>query len=256
MIWRRADKERPQAVPRKRGFLARWTLPIVMGPFITFGVLAYLNKLAVEHPNPGPSPTILDFGKVNHPKVPLKVGEPGVLDLGNVPPPGEGKAPVRTGAAVNDPLLSQGQVDAPEAPPAFDVEYPRVTVLDAVHFRAIKDKTSTVVALKGVTGPLFMEVCTDSNEKTWKCGARARAELARLVGPRSIGCVEPEALDDNTTSADCYVGSRNLTQWMVQQGWADPIDRGDATLAPLYDEARAAKRGRFGLAPDTSAPSQ
>jgi endonuclease YncB( thermonuclease family) len=250
MIWRRADTNKPQVVQRKRGFFARWTLPILMGPFLTVGALAYLNKLVVEHPAQGPSPTILDFGRVNRPTIPLKGGDPTVVDLGNVPPPGEGKAAVRTGAAVTDPLLSQGQVDAPQGPPAFDVEYPRVTILDAVHFRAIKDKTSSVVALKGVTGPLFMEVCTDGNDKTWKCGARARAELARLVGPRSIGCLDLVPVDDNTTSADCYVGSRNLTQWMVQQGWADPIDRGDATLSPLYDEARAAKRGRFGLAPE------
>lgn len=157
---------------------------------------------------------------------------------------------VTPGPAVTGPLMRvkpAPRVTAKATDQPAD-RYARVVVLDAGHFRAVKGSDALVVAIAGITVPGFDATCTDADGQIWRCGAKARAELARLIGGRSVGCTTVDATDPRAPVARCMVGSRDLATWLVENGWADP-DGSLIDLAPLQATAREKKRGRFGSAP-------
>jgi len=235
----------------QRSFYDRWAMPLVVGPMLTVGVMAWLYHQVGPGDLHQPSPTFLDFKRPLGPApTPLK-GTDGITDLGNVPPPGQTAPVVRSGAAVNDPVLTAAasSVLQPDQIPEFEAEFNRVTILDAGHFKAVQDSATINVTLRGIVAPAFSDSCTDPAGKVWKCGGRARAEVARLVGPKSVGCANIEPQADGSMLADCYAGNRSLARWAVEQGWADPADPADTDLKPLADDAKGHDRGRFGAAP-------
>ena len=216
---------------RRYGFLTRWVAPLVAGPALTAAVLAWLwgdaerEDLVLAHP------TILDFGQVSlppAPKQPLKA---------DPPPP----------VAVAGNVQEARDTGMPPVPPpnSFDALFSRVTVLDAVRFRTIRDHRPLIVHLAGIDGAAFSDMC-DGAAGRWNCGARARADLARLIGPRSVGCVgfTPQG-EDGESRADCWVGNKNLSAFMVSRGWAEPSNPADLLLVPYATRAKAEKLGRY-----------
>jgi endonuclease YncB( thermonuclease family) len=161
----------------------------------------------------------------------------------NVTPEG-----VTSGPVVSGPLLRAAPEPAGE-PGRPLTTFRRVVVIDATRFRTIRDRTPVVVRLAGVTGPAFSETCTDRDGKVWKCGARARAELSRLIRNRSVACVVTDDTDPAELVASCRIGVRDISEWLAMTGWADATDDAPAIIRDLADEARGAGRGRFGPAP-------
>ncbi|PKR89378.1 hypothetical protein CXZ10_08285 [Pleomorphomonas diazotrophica] len=206
--------------------------PLVAGLALTATALLWLWDDTKRDDLAKVRPTILDFGRPPSPPVlrqPLAA---------KAPPPVE----VALGQAADRPKLPP----PPPPPASFEALYPRVTVLDAVRFRAIRDRETMVVHLAGVTGTAFSDTC-DGTAGRWNCGARARADLARLIGPRSVGCVGIAAPgEDGDSLADCWVGNRNLSLFMVSRGWAEPLDPADPLLAPYAAKAKEDKLGRYG----------
>lgn len=206
--------------------------PLVAGLALTAAALLWLWDDTKRDDLAKARPTILDFGRLPSPPVlrqPLAA---------KAPPPVE----VAFGQAADRPKLPP----PPSAPKTFEALYSRVTVLDAVRFRAIRDRETMVIHLAGVTGTAFSDTC-DRTAGRWNCGARARADLARLIGPRSVGCVDTAAPgEDGDSAADCWVGNRNLSLFMVSRGWAEPVDSADPLLAPYAAKAKEEKLGRYG----------
>lgn len=239
---------------RKRGFLTRWILPLTLGPLLTVVGLATAYRLLEPEFHLTRPPYATDFGVIVGRQV--AVAKPRtrppertpdgrvIVEIGNVAR-SDPAFTLRTGAAVDDPLLAEGQDIGSTPPPSFDTVFRRVTVLDAVHFRVIRDDKPASVQLAGVVGPAFDAVCTDANGVHWKCGARARAELARVIGPRSVGCRDLVDTGVGTLSADCYAGVYSLSDWVVAQGWADPVDPYDQRFRSLADAARQNRLGRL-----------
>lgn len=220
---------------RWRDRIIRAAIPLLCGPLVTVAALAYLDRSLREAGIAGRAPTILDFGR--------KPGE-GAAALVVAPRDGDSLPPtVRTGAAVNDPLFTRRDL----APPLdFDVLYRRVTVLAATRFRVVVDGQAQLVRFAGIVGPRFADGCTAPDGSRWKCGARARAELARLIGSRAVGCRDLVDEGEDGQAADCYVGRRSIAEWLVGRGWADPERADDPRFAALAETARREGRGRFG----------
>lgn len=219
---------------QRYGFLTRWVAPLLLGFALTALALIWFwgdaerDHLAVVRP------TILDFGRAPSPPVPKKLLSP------DAPPPIE--------AAVNRSAPKVADAELPAAPPpaSFEALFSRVTVLDAARFKTIRDRQPIVIHLAGINGVAFSDSC-EGTVGRWNCGARARADLARLIGPRSVGCVAiANANEDGDSAADCWVGNRNLSVFMVSRGWADPVDPANPLLAPYAEKAKAEKLGRYG----------
>jgi endonuclease YncB( thermonuclease family) len=219
------------------GFLVRGLLPLIVGSALTALALFWLWGDAEREGLVTARPTILDFGR---PPVPPVLRQPLAT---NAPAPANAVAAVAAPAAAAPPPAEP----VPPAPPAsFEALFSRVTVLAADRFRAIRDRQPLVIRLAGISGAAFSDTCAGVAGR-WNCGARARADLARLIGPRSVGCVSIEAADEEGNSrADCWVGSRNLSVFMVSRGWAEPADAADPLLAPYAAKAKAEKLGRYG----------
>lgn len=210
-------------------------MPLIAGLALSGAALLWLWDDAKREDLATVRPTILDFGRLPSPPVlrqPLAA---------KAPPPVE----VAFGQATTG--TDRPKLPLPPPPPeSFETLYPRVTVLDAVRFRAIRDRETVIVHLAGVTGTAFSDACKGTAGR-WNCGARARADLARLIGPRSIGCVDIATQEEEGESAaNCWVGNRNLSLFMVSRGWAEPVDPADPLLAPYAAKAKEEKLGRYG----------
>lgn len=129
--------------------------------------------------------------------------------------------------------------------PVRETLYRRVVVLDAGSFRAIEGGRARVIRVDGIMAPQFAERCTDPDGHEWKCGARARAELARLIGGRAVACAGLPDHADNPIGR-CRAGVYDLGRWLVENGWADAVD---PALKPFEEDARRNRKGRFGPAP-------
>lgn len=216
---------------RRYGFLTRWIAPLIAGPALTAIALIWFWGDAEREDLLLARPTILDFGRSSLPPAPKP-------RLKADPPP-----PVAVAGSVQEAR----DTGLPPVPPpnSFDALLSRVTVLDAARFRTIRDHQPLIVHLAGIDGVAFSDIC-DGSAGRWNCGARARADLARLIGPRSVGCVgfTPPS-EDGESRADCWVGNKNLSAFMVSRGWAEPSNPADPILAPYATKAKAEKLGRY-----------
>ncbi len=152
--------------------------------------------------------------------------------------------------APNSPGMPAVRPSAASRPPADpETIFSRVIVVDGASIRAVRDKKPVIIRVAGITVPAFKDTCTDPAGVVWKCGSKGRAELARLIGGRSVACAKLEEVDPLTLSGRCRVGVYDLARWLVDQGWADPVDTADTDLAAAAERAKAAGKGRFGPAP-------
>ena len=91
---------------------------------------------------------------------------------------------------------------------------PRIVDGDTLYIDA------TRIRLAGVDTPETEQICLDSKGARWTCGITARDQLKSHVAGRVVTCVSRETDRDGRPVATCWLGSENLNQWLVEQGWA------------------------------------
>ena len=137
-----------------------------------------------------------------------------------------------------------GPTTRPAAPPAPREEKPdirkfaRVVAVDAGHLKADK----TVIRLYGISAPEHGETCDTAAGRTWPCGARALGALRALLRTRAVEC-EVKGEIEQELVALCRVGTTDISNWLVRQGWAELDEDTDA----YADALKAAKKDRLGL---------
>jgi len=63
-----------------------------------------------------------------------------------------------------------------------------------------------------------------SDHKTVPCGRMARTALRALIRGRTLNCrVAKEIPQNGETVTSCSVGKTDIGQWLVDQGWTQPI---------------------------------
>jgi len=116
----------------------------------------------------------------------------------------------------------------------------RVVVRDGGTIEA----SGVVITLGGIAARKASAQCKDADGKAWACGARARVALMRLIHGRAVTCQVPKSGKQTSLTARCTVGGRDLSTWMVAQGWAEPKALSGQVLA---DAAAAARKRRIGI---------
>jgi endonuclease YncB( thermonuclease family) len=164
-------------------------------------------------------------------------------DIRNVTPPGMLQAPKLEGTTiVREPAKVLPK--PPPRPPKPDL-YARPTVEAAGMMRS----GETSIRIAGIRPVGAEEICSGSDGRQWPCGIHARTALQRLIRQRTITCDPGGVRDDGGALArHCKVGSIDIGQWLVEQGWALPQGRND--LSETLKAAKDAKRGQWGDAPD------
>ncbi len=219
-------------------------MPILLGPMLTIGALAALDYKFGSGLNRGkPEGAEAAAETSAAPSVPelesSAVRE--VTPMGVTPSPALTSPLVRIDPTPPAGVIELGNVDR-------GVIYRRVKVIDGGSFGAVQDKREVVIRLAGIAAPGVDDTCTDEKGTVWRCGAKARAELARLIGPRAVEC-DGGAPREAESVTRCRVGRQDLSEWLVEMGWADPAEGADPALAARAEGAKDAKRGRHGAAP-------
>ena len=100
------------------------------------------------------------------------------------------------------------------------------------------------VRLWGVDAPEGRQVCLDSQDRSFRCGARARSVLQALIGRRAVTCLEKDRDAYGRLVGQCRAGTTDLGKAMVSAGWAVEYRQySGGAYAATEAEARAAKRG-------------
>ena len=115
----------------------------------------------------------------------------------------------------------------------------RVVVQDGSSLKA----GDTTIKLTEIEVEDLTSECTDSRGEAWACGRAARSALMRLIRGRAIECDVADAGDSDTLTARCSVGGKDLSFWMVAQGWAKTRQPAQAAFKEAEDAARERRLG-------------
>lgn len=100
----------------------------------------------------------------------------------------------------------------------------------------------TTIRLAGIK-PLRVDESCETAGGSWPCGRFARTALRRLVRGRTISC-DPVKTSSSHIVTRCRSGGHDLSQWLVEQGWARAS--GEGLFAKESETARKAERGIWG----------
>ncbi|MDJ0512471.1 MAG: thermonuclease family protein [Methyloceanibacter sp.] len=115
----------------------------------------------------------------------------------------------------------------------------RVVVLDGGNLQA----GGTAIALAEIEVEGLTGQCEDSRGQAWPCGRAARSALMRLIRGRAVVCHVPASNAPEILTARCSVGGKDLSFWMVAQGWAKPAQPAQAAFKEAQDAARERRLG-------------
>jgi endonuclease YncB( thermonuclease family) len=204
-----------------------WPITIPLG----FGEVWWASRQAQTRvetdPPPAPAP----------PPKPAESTEPPAASSAPVPTELEPLPPAKQAADPQQTATVETQAAAPQAATKL---YRRVTVRDGGSLQA----DGVVISLAGIAAREADATCKGAGGKTWRCGAAAKAALAKLIRARAVTCTRSKSGEHKIVIARCSVAGTDLSTWMVRQGWAEPKDTNEA---PLAEAAAAAKQERLGL---------
>jgi len=148
-----------------------------------------------------------------------------------------------------EPLSPIGRAHVPSEGPPQETVLHRPVANEAGAFEAMGYR----VVLAGLTPTPADEICT-ADGVSWPCGIHARTAFRNWLRGRALACVVPPAPPPEAVTTPCRLGTLDAGAWLVAQGWAR-ANPADGRYAALEEEARKARRGLYGPAPATAAPS-
>lgn len=182
-----------------------------------------------------------DLPQATKPTAGPKIGAKVALADRNIAPGAITPPPPVTGPLIRIKDNKPRKPDRP--PPPKTVTLRPVAVVDAGALRN-RDLTVLLARIK----PLGLDSsCTTTAGTDWPCGRHARTALRRLIRGRAVVCWRTDggAFDGNLVEAECRIGKRNISGWLVEQGWARLSDSADEMDNRLETAAREAKRGQW-----------
>ncbi len=171
-------------------------------------------------------------------------GRPGAVDENGRPVryvEGSGIAAPR----LEGPLVREDQPAILPAAPARgpDPERFKLVVIESADTVNVRSHRFT---LAYIDAPDADATCTTGEGKAWPCGARARTALRRLVRRRALDCLQLDRTSEEPVrAANCEVANTNLSEWLVEQGWARPTEEAPEAFAAMHKAAVDAKRGLY-----------
>ena len=102
------------------------------------------------------------------------------------------------------------------------------------------------ITLDGIEAPEPDQTCKRANGSSWRCGATAKSELARLVRGRSVSCERTGQDSGGAILAKCTVNGEDIAAKLVRTGHVFAEPGFFATYADEQAEAKAAKSGLWG----------
>ena len=216
----------------------------------TLGIAAVMIYLAISSAPPSAEDTAQmagkdgdqsDLSQAKKPSAAPKIGAKVALAERSIAPGAITPPPPVTGPLIRIKDNKPPKPDWP--PPPTTVTLRPVAVVDAGALRN-RDLTVLLARIK----PLGLDsTCTTEQGTDWPCGRHARTALRRLIRGRAVVCWRTDggAFDGDLVEAECRIGKRNISGWLVEQGWALLSDSADEMDNRLEAAARQAKRGQW-----------
>jgi endonuclease YncB( thermonuclease family) len=114
----------------------------------------------------------------------------------------------------------------------------RAHVVNGDTFR-LGDRT---IRLSGIDAPEARQTC-DGVPGLRECGVVAAEQLRRRIESREVAC-DVEGRDDyDRLIATCLIGGRDLSEWMVRDGWALAFVRYSTRYQAAEAQAKASRLG-------------
>ncbi len=106
--------------------------------------------------------------------------------------------------------------------------------------------------LAGIVPTQADKVCKEPDGNEWPCGMLAKTNFRLFLRLRSVTCDLEDANWTGITTASCKIGAQDLSQWLVENGWADAAP--GSALTEAGAKAKAEKKGVYGEDPRKGAP--
>jgi endonuclease YncB( thermonuclease family) len=106
--------------------------------------------------------------------------------------------------------------------------------------------------LAGVVPTPDDRICKEPDGTEWPCGMLAKTNFRLFLRLRSVTCDLDDANWSGTTTAACRIGTQDLSEWLVENGWADAAS--GSAFAEAGEQAKAGKKGIYGEDPRKGAP--
>ena len=135
-----------------------------------------------------------------------------------------------------------GAVEDEDAAPAPKTALARPIVLAAGRLTF----SGSIVELADIEPVPIERKCKTASGEAWPCGRMARTAFANYVRGRTVECTVPERTWSGTVTARCTLADADLSQWLIENGWAEAEAAAGSELAAIAEEARAAGRGLYG----------
>lgn len=105
-----------------------------------------------------------------------------------------------------------------------------------------------LVRLSGIEAPELAQICRDEKGRAWRCGRRARDELARILRGNRVMCTNIRESGHGQLEGTCTLvgkndGGKDLAQLIVERGFAFAQGRLFRTYGDAEGQARADGRG-------------
>lgn len=120
------------------------------------------------------------------------------------------------------------------------VELPR-PVAEQAGILSFGDKR---VQLAGIVPPATDKTCKGRNGREWPCGMMAKTALRLFLRKRTVNCAMDSDDWQGTATAECRIGSQDISTWLVENGWAEA--KTGSPLVAAAEKARQAKLGLYG----------
>ena len=78
----------------------------------------------------------------------------------------------------------------------------------------------TRIRLYGIDAPESRQLCYNAHQKPYHCGQQAALALADFIGKKTVQCHSKSRDRYQRVIAICYLGTIDLNNWLVQQGYA------------------------------------
>jgi endonuclease YncB( thermonuclease family) len=111
------------------------------------------------------------------------------------------------------------------------------------------------IHLYGIYIPPTERTCTTTIQPM-PCGTRASLALEFKVSGDFVRCTERTQQADGSITANCSAGNADLSEWMLQRGWAVALPDAPFHYAALEKIARAKGIGIWGIPVDAVRPAQ
>ncbi len=101
--------------------------------------------------------------------------------------------------------------------------------------------------LAGLTPTPVNKMCSSPDGASWPCGMLAKTNFRLFLRLRTVHCDLGNAQWTGTATAACRIGAQDLSEWLIESGWAEAAD--GSPFSEAGAKARETKIGLYGSDP-------